>query len=128
MVLDELPELLVETERGSEPVKPVLQTEQTTLVRMAELGCRFHERIENRLQVKSRAADGLEHFAGRRLIGQGFGEFVGAGLNLLIEPSELLGCLVDVRGKRSKLVPIGDGRPAGRSRRPQSGGDAFRSS
>ena len=73
------------------------------------MGCRFHEGIENRLQVKGRAADGLEHLACRGLIGQGLGEFVGAGLNLPIETSELLGRLINIRGQHSKLVPVGDG-------------------
>ena len=73
-------------------------------------GCKphriFEERIENRLKVKSRAADELEDFAGRGLLLEGNPQLTIASLQLGEEPHVLdrYDCLVGEGLQKSDLV------------------------
>ena len=57
--------------------------------RIAEQGGRVDQRIEHRLQVEGRAADGLRHVADRRLLLQRFAQLLGACLDFVEEPCVL---------------------------------------
>ena len=53
---------------------------------IAEPGCIFDQRVQNRLQIKSRAAYDFQHFARRSLLLQGLGEIAVANLQFLKQP------------------------------------------
>ena len=56
---------------------------------IAKSGCVLNQRIQHRLQVKSRAAYDFQYFAGRRLLVQRFGEIAVAFLQFF-EQSHVL--------------------------------------
>src|SRR5829696_8288938 len=58
-------------------------------VRLAKSSCRFDERIENRLEIESRAADDLEHVGRGSLLLQRLAQVVGA-LAQFVEQARVL--------------------------------------
>ena len=85
----------------------VLQKDEG-IVGVTELRCAFGNGIEHGLDVGRRSGDGAQDRAGRRLLLECLGQLEVAGLDLLIEPPQLLGRLVDIVRKRAQLVPVVD--------------------
>ena len=73
---DVLPVLFGKAVVGGQPIGAVVKAENEGAFRVAQLGRRIHERIENRRQIEGRAADDLEHVGGRGLLLQRLPQFV----------------------------------------------------
>ncbi len=63
-----------------------IPAEDHGLVGIAQPRCRLDNRIEHRLQIECRAADDLQHVAGRGLIFQRFLKFIGASTHFVQKP------------------------------------------
>ena len=85
MLFDEALEFVREAVGRPEPVEPIVEAEQERPAGTAEARRGFHQGVEDRLQVDGGPADGLEHVAGRGLVGQRLGELAGALLDLGFE-------------------------------------------
>src|SRR5215831_1156336 len=57
-----------------------LSADDVSRIGAAQTRGRFAQRVEHRLQIKGRAADDLQHVAGRRLVFERFFEVVRAAL------------------------------------------------
>ena len=89
MVLDELPVPLGKSVHGTQVKRLALAAEQESGFGFAQARRRLHERVEHRLQIKSRAADDLEHIGGCGLLLQRFLQLARPLLHFLEQPRVL---------------------------------------
>src|SRR5262249_12095515 len=66
-------------------VNLALSADDVSRIGAAQTRGRFAQRVEHRLQIKGRAADDLQHVAGRRLVFERFFEVVRAALQFIEE-------------------------------------------
>ena len=77
-----------EAERRCEGIAVAFPSSDNASICLAQLCCRFDQRVQHRPQIKRRVADHLKHVGSRGLLLKGFRQIVGA-LSQLIKQSRV---------------------------------------